>query len=65
MLIGRLRHRHQYITVFILLLIAKLMITLMWRLNINPDNSAIPLLTAFGDLLGIGLLTIGFKILYG
>jgi solute carrier family 41 len=37
----------------------------MWRCRVDPDNSSIPLLTAFGDLIGIGLLTIGFKILYG
>lgn len=28
----------------------------IWRLNQNPDNMCIPLLTATGDLLGVGLL---------
>lgn len=28
----------------------------VWRLNQNPDNFCIPILTATGDLLGVGLL---------
>jgi hypothetical protein len=35
----------------------------MWRLKINPDNNAIPLLTSLGDLLGTSLLTIMFLLL--
>ncbi|XP_023241901.1 solute carrier family 41 member 1-like [Centruroides sculpturatus] len=46
--------------VAILLYIAHIMIHVMWRWKIDPDNSAIPLLTALGDLLGTGLLATAF-----
>lgn len=46
--------------VAVLLYIAHIMIHLMWRWKIDPDNSAIPLLTALGDLIGTGLLTAAF-----
>lgn len=36
----------------------------MWRQGIDPDNSAIPYLTALGDLLGTGFLALAFHILY-
>jgi solute carrier family 41 len=36
----------------------------MWRYRIDPDNSAIPYLTALGDLLGTALLSISFLIVY-
>jgi solute carrier family 41 len=36
----------------------------MWKRSIDPDNSAIPYLTALGDLLGGGLLALAFEILY-
>lgn len=39
-----------------LLYIAFIMIHWMWKRKIDPDNSAIPYLTAMGDLLGISLL---------
>ncbi len=34
----------------------------MWRCNIDPDNNAIPLLTALGDLIGTSLLAVVFMI---
>ncbi len=37
---------------------------LFWRLGFDPDNIAIPFLTALGDLLGTGLLASGFVFLY-
>ena len=37
---------------------------LFWRLGFDPDNIAIPFLTALGDLLGTGLLAAGFVFLY-
>ena len=40
------------------------MIHLMWKRSIDPDNSAIPYLTALGDLLGGGLLALAFEILF-
>lgn len=50
--------------VFLLLYIAQIMITCMWKAGIDPDNSAIPYLTAIGDLLGTFLLGIAFQFLY-
>ncbi|EZA49967.1 Solute carrier family 41 member [Ooceraea biroi] len=47
-----------------LLYIAFIMIHWMWKRKIDPDNSAIPYLTAMGDLLGISLLAIAFQFLY-
>jgi hypothetical protein len=35
----------------------------MWRVKIDPDSSAIPLLTALGDLLGTTLLAFAFFLL--
>lgn len=36
------------------------MIHAMWKYKIDPDNSAIPYLTALGDLFGSSLLAIAF-----
>lgn len=36
------------------------MIHVMWKYKIDPDNSAIPILTALGDLFGSCLLAIAF-----
>lgn len=48
----------------LLLYIANIMIHWMWLRRIDPDNSAIPYLTALGDLLGISLLAMAFGALY-
>lgn len=37
---------------------------MVWKMGIDPDNVAIPFLTALGDLLGTGLLTLGFQIMW-
>ena len=50
--------------IWILLHTAHWMIHLMWKWSIDPDNSAIPYLTALGDLLGGGLLALAFEILF-
>ncbi|CAH1153778.1 unnamed protein product [Phaedon cochleariae] len=50
--------------VFLLLYIAQIMTLSMWKREIDPDNSAIPYLTALGDLLGTLLLGIAFQILF-
>lgn len=50
--------------VFLLLTISHYMVVGMWKLGMDPDNSAIPYLTALGDLLGTALLGIAFHILY-
>ncbi|XGW26039.1 hypothetical protein V3C99_007002 [Haemonchus contortus] len=44
------------IQVIILLYICQFLVRAMWRLRIDPDSSAIPVLTATGDLLGAILL---------
>jgi len=45
-----------------LLHIANIMVHSMWSRGVNPDNSAIPYLTAFGDLLGGAFLATVFQI---
>lgn len=46
--------------VTILLFISQWLIALMWLWRQNPDNAAIPYLTAMGDLLGTSFLYIAF-----
>ena len=46
-----------------MLYIANVMVHLMWKYSIDPDNSAIPYLTALGDLLGGALLAFTFLLL--
>ena len=50
--------------VYVLLYIAQMLILWMWKSFIDPDNSAIPYLTAIGDLLGTFLLGVAFEILF-
>ena len=50
--------------VFLLLYFAHIMILWMWVRHVDPDNSAIPYLTALGDLLGTALLAIAFLVLF-
>lgn len=45
----------------ILLYVADLIIRLMWRRSLDPDNFSIPYLTALGDLLGTGFLALCFR----
>ncbi|XP_044765346.1 solute carrier family 41 member 1-like [Coccinella septempunctata] len=52
------------IQVVLLLYIAQVMILAMWKVSIDPDNSAIPYLTALGDLLGTLLLSLAFEFLF-
>ena len=49
--------------VLFLLYLAKILIFWLWRRSSDPDDCAIPLLTATGDLVGTGLLTVGFYML--
>ncbi|XP_046406786.1 solute carrier family 41 member 1-like isoform X2 [Ischnura elegans] len=48
----------------ILLYSAYVMVHGMWKSKIDPDNSAIPCLTAMGDLIGSSLLAIAFLFLH-
>ena len=50
--------------VAILLLLANWLVHFLWRRGNNPDNSAIPYLTAAGDLLGTGLLAVTWLVLW-
>jgi len=47
-----------------LLHIANMMVHRMWSHGINPDNSAIPYLTALGDLMGGAFLAAVFQIVH-
>ena len=49
---------------FLLLYIAGWLVHFQWRSGDNPDNCAIPYLTALGDLLGTGLLAVAFQVLW-
>lgn len=51
------------IQVMLLLYIAHIIIHAMWKWKIDPDNSAIPYLTALGDLLGSSFLALAFLFL--
>ncbi|KAK5863118.1 hypothetical protein PBY51_000173 [Eleginops maclovinus] len=46
--------------VAILLYLADLIVRVMWRRSLDPDNFSIPYLTAVGDLLGTGFLALCF-----
>ncbi|CAG7821212.1 unnamed protein product, partial [Allacma fusca] len=52
------------IQVLLLLYIAEVLIQYLWLKKTDPDNSAIPYLTALGDLIGTALLAIAFHLLY-
>lgn len=53
-----------YIQVIILLTVADWLVHTIWQYGYDPDNIAIPFLTSLGDLLGTGLLAIGFQIMW-
>ena len=47
----------------VLLYCARTLVYWMWSKKINTDDSAIPILTSFGDLIGTGLLAVAFFVL--
>ncbi|XP_048487038.1 solute carrier family 41 member 1 isoform X2 [Plutella xylostella] len=49
--------------VMVLLYLAYILVHYMWKLKKDPDNAAIPYLTALGDLLGSVFLGLAFVIL--
>ncbi|KAL5278133.1 hypothetical protein ACFFRR_003029 [Megaselia abdita] len=51
------------IQIMLLLYVAHIIIHAMWKYKIDPDNSAIPYLTALGDLSGSCLLLLAFMFL--
>lgn len=50
------------VQVAVLLYLAEVMVRLMWRQALDPDNHCIPYLTGLGDLLGTGLLALCFLV---
>ena len=50
--------------VALLLYICRVIVFFMWSRDIDPDNGAIPYLTALGDLLGGAFLALAFLILH-
>ncbi|XP_018320060.1 solute carrier family 41 member 3-like [Agrilus planipennis] len=50
-----------FIQIFLLLYIAHYLTHLLWRFKLDPDTSAIPYLTALGDLFGTSLLFAAFS----
>lgn len=52
------------IQVTVLLYVCYWLVHRLWRTRQDPDNCAIPYLTALGDLLGTGLLGLGFLFLW-
>ncbi|VDM84666.1 unnamed protein product [Strongylus vulgaris] len=61
MVIHNIKKKTQH--VITLLYICRCMVAAMWTWRINPDNAAIPYLTAFGDVLGSLLLFLVFLFL--
>merc|ERR1719186_1721401 len=49
-----------FIQVYVLLYLAQIMVYWMWSKGTDPDNAAIPYLTAIGDLIGTSLLALAF-----
>ncbi|XP_060724008.1 solute carrier family 41 member 1-like isoform X2 [Tachysurus vachellii] len=47
--------------VLILLYVADVLVWLIWRRGLDPDNYSIPYLTSLGDLLGTSLLALTFR----
>lgn len=50
--------------VFVLLYFAYILVPYCWSKAIDPDNAAIPMIMAIGDLLGTLLLTAAYLILH-
>ncbi|KAL7891556.1 hypothetical protein AOLI_G00010320 [Acnodon oligacanthus] len=48
--------------VLLLLYVADVLVRLIWRRGLDPDNFSIPYLTALGDLLGTSLLALTFRV---
>ncbi|XP_074600566.1 solute carrier family 41 member 3-like [Brevipalpus obovatus] len=51
------------IQVAILIQISYSLVYFLWKRGFNPDNSALPFLTAFGDFIGAALLAMAFVVM--
>eukprot|EP00117_Sycon_ciliatum_P032787 scpid36671/ scgid3189/ Solute carrier family 41 member 2 len=49
-----------FLQVLLLLIVSNWLVHWLWRRGTDPDNSAIPYLTALGDLVGTALLAVAF-----
>ncbi|KAK0414069.1 hypothetical protein QR680_007133 [Steinernema hermaphroditum] len=49
--------------IVLLLYFTQLLVRMLWRMRIDPDHSAIPLITSIGDVLGNSLLLAAFAAL--
>ena len=47
-----------------LFFIGKWLVDFFWNRGCDPDNYVLPYLTAFGDLIGTGLLALAFYLLW-
>jgi len=52
-----------FLQVAVLLYLAQFLVYWMWKRGTDPDNAAIPYLTAIGDLVGTSLLALAFILL--
>ena len=50
--------------VFFVLLFTRWLVALLYQRHIDPDNYAIPILTAIADVIGTGLLVFSFSLVY-
>merc|ERR1712032_1388704 len=53
-------YKAHIIQVAVLLYMCQILVYWMWKRGVDPDNAAIPYLTAIGDLLGTSLLAMAF-----
>lgn len=45
-----------------LLFLCQFLVRLLWKIGVDPDDAAMPLLTSVGDFLGAGLLSLAFRL---
>uniref|UniRef100_A0A7E4ZVM6 MgtE domain-containing protein n=1 Tax=Panagrellus redivivus TaxID=6233 RepID=A0A7E4ZVM6_PANRE len=55
---------HYALLVTLLLFVCQWLVAMMWTCRVDPDNAAIPYLTALGDLIGTVLLFGAFSFLH-
>lgn len=63
LLVSNIFNLINFVQVVVLLWVCQWMVAFMWSRGVDPDNAAIPYLTALGDLLGTMFLFIVFLLL--